>query len=246
MDIHKPKPFHGWREFLAEITVIVTGIVIALGLDQGVEQIHNRVVAREAKQEILQEIAQNRGFMQSRQESQACVSRRLDEIAALLDKAGTGEVTPRPNWIGQPSAWIMGVQRWQAATSAGRTSLLGPEDQFNLANFYAVAADFSASEDREQAAWAQLRALETWRGPLGDAGRVHFATALQQARYELWDTHVDMIIALQMADRLGVKDTRARMFGVTRTPHAICLPITTTREDALRLLSGENDFGQPK
>ena len=49
MDIHKPKPFHGWREFLAEIAVIVTGIVIALGLEQVVEQIHVHSVSHDAR-----------------------------------------------------------------------------------------------------------------------------------------------------------------------------------------------------
>jgi hypothetical protein len=30
MEIHKPKPFHNWREFLAEIVVVVLGVLIAL------------------------------------------------------------------------------------------------------------------------------------------------------------------------------------------------------------------------
>ena len=31
MDIHKPKPWHGVREFLKEIGTIVIGVLIALG-----------------------------------------------------------------------------------------------------------------------------------------------------------------------------------------------------------------------
>ena len=37
MDIHKPKPWRGWPEFLKEIGTIVIGVLIALGAEQGVE-----------------------------------------------------------------------------------------------------------------------------------------------------------------------------------------------------------------
>jgi len=30
MDMHKPKPFHSVREFLAQIVVVVRGVLIAL------------------------------------------------------------------------------------------------------------------------------------------------------------------------------------------------------------------------
>jgi len=33
MDIHKPKPWHGWREFLKEYGIIVLGVLTALGLE---------------------------------------------------------------------------------------------------------------------------------------------------------------------------------------------------------------------
>ena len=31
MDIHKPKPWHGFREFLKEYAIIVVGVLTALG-----------------------------------------------------------------------------------------------------------------------------------------------------------------------------------------------------------------------
>ena len=46
MHIHKAKPLHGLREFMAEIGIIVVGVLIALGLEQAVESLHwNRKVA---------------------------------------------------------------------------------------------------------------------------------------------------------------------------------------------------------
>ena len=42
-------------------------------------------------------------------------------------------------------------------------------------------------QPREQEAWADLRALETWRGPLGPEARIAFAKSLQQAKFLAWD-----------------------------------------------------------
>ena len=46
MDVHKPKPIHGWRDLVKEIGVIVIGVAIALAGEQGVEWLHWRVRLR--------------------------------------------------------------------------------------------------------------------------------------------------------------------------------------------------------
>ncbi len=38
MDIHKPRPWCGWREFANEVAVIVPGVPIALGAEPAVEE----------------------------------------------------------------------------------------------------------------------------------------------------------------------------------------------------------------
>jgi hypothetical protein len=40
MDIHKPKPWNGVREFLKEYLIIVVGVLTALGAEQVVENVH--------------------------------------------------------------------------------------------------------------------------------------------------------------------------------------------------------------
>ena len=37
MHLHMPKPLHGWREFIHEFTIVVLGVLIALGANQMVE-----------------------------------------------------------------------------------------------------------------------------------------------------------------------------------------------------------------
>jgi hypothetical protein len=105
-----------------------------------------------------------------------------------------------------------------------------------------------AAEEREQDAWAQLRGLESWTGPLGAAGRVHFMSALQAARLELWETGIGARVAFQRANTLDVgKFSAGTMIEGYAIPHAVCLPIDTPRDEALKILAGKNSIGgQPK
>ena len=52
MDIHKPKPWHGVREFLKEYVIIVVGVLTALGAEQGVEWLHWRHLAEKAEVDL--------------------------------------------------------------------------------------------------------------------------------------------------------------------------------------------------
>lgn len=249
MDIHKPKPVHNWQELLSEVGVVVIGIVIALSLEEGLRALHDRGIASEARDAVKEEIRQNLSFMSGRLETQPCVERRLDEVGSILEASREGELRSRPNWVSQPSVYFLSNQRWQAAAGSGRVSLLTTDEQGSLGVFSVINTRFNDAEAREQAAWSQLRGLETWQGPLGSDGRVHFTAALQDARYELWETRITIGLALRLAEKLGIKpDMARRMDGKYVIPHAICLPVSTPREQALTILSqdGSPSWGQPK
>jgi hypothetical protein len=248
MHFHIPKPLHGWREFLGEVGIIVLGVLIALGLEQIASAVHDRTNEHYARQAVYAEIKQNLSYMKARMMTQGCVDRRLDEIGALLTKAGDGALSPQPKWIGQPAIWFNSDERWQAATASGRSSLFSPDEQSRLASIYIATKQFVSAEEQEQDAWAQLRGLESWSGPLGSAGRVHFISALQAGRLELWETAIVAKIAFQRAKALGLGDyTPKAMLEGYALPHAVCLPIDTPRERALEILKGNSGIGgQPK
>ena len=248
MHVHLPKPLHGWREFAGEVGIIVLGVLIAIGVEQVASAVHDRASEREAQQAVYAEIKQNLSYMKARMGTQGCIERRLDEIGSLLVKAGDGALSPQPRWIGQPAIWYNSDERWQAATASGRASLFSADEQSRLAGIYVATKQFVSAEAREQDAWAQLRGLESWSGPLGSAGRVHFISALQAARMELWATGVGAKIAFQRAKDLGLGDfTPKAMLEGYALPHAVCLPIDTPRDRALRILSGNSGLGgQPR
>ena len=248
MHFHLPKPLHGWREFAGEVGIIVLGVFIAISLEQIASAVHDRSSKREAHQAVYAEVKQNLSFMRARMATQGCVERRLDEIGTLLARAGDGALSPQPKWIGQPAIWWNLDERWQAATGSGRASLFSPDEQSRLAGVYVETKQFVGAEEREQDAWAQLRGLENWNGSLGPAGRVHFLTALQSARLELWETGTIARVAFERAKALGLGDFRARtMIEGYALPHAVCLPIDTPRARALQLLGSNSSIGgQPK
>ncbi len=125
MDIHKPKPWHGLREFLKEYAIIVVGVLTALAAEQGVEALRERHNAAEARENIKDELATD---LANREQIQTCIEQRLDEVEAAI----VASRKPRfvePTWVGRPQFWPMFEAKWQAATSAGRATLLSPDEQ---------------------------------------------------------------------------------------------------------------------
>ena len=85
MDIHKPKPWHGLREFLKEYLIIVIGVLTALAAEQGVEWLRwqeKLVWAEEAlkrDQSLLADVASERVAVGH------CLSDRLDQLKARAE-----------------------------------------------------------------------------------------------------------------------------------------------------------------
>jgi len=233
-----PKPLHGWREFVGEVGIIVIGVLIALGAGQVVESFHDRQVAEEARENVRAEAALDVGFIQSRLAAQPCIERRLAELSEILGKAGAGSLQPQPTWIARPPTVPFFTARWQAATASGRNSLFPAKEQEQFGMLYQIFGRYNDYQPREQEVWADLRALETWKGPLGPEARVAFAKSLQQAKYLAWDLNYAGTYALRTGAAMGLLSKQLR-----GEPDAICYPITTALADALRRLNGP--LGEP-
>lgn len=238
MHFHLPKPLHGWREFAGEVGIIVLGVLIALGFEQVVQSIHDRNMAAEARQNVRDEAALNLGALRDRLDVQYCIERRLEELSHILSAAGDGPLQPQPSWIGLPPTWPFFHARWEAATASGRNSLFPFDEQQRFAQLYEVFGRYDDYQAPEQAAWSQLRALETWHGPLGAEARLSFVNALQQAKYFAWDLNYAGTFAVRNGNAMGLLPPRSKP-----EVHSICIPIITSRTDALRQLN--SPFGAP-
>jgi hypothetical protein len=118
MDIHKPKPWHGLREFLKEYLIIVIGVLTALAAEQLAEQLRWQRAVEEARASIHQEIAFNGGFFAERARGRPCVAEvlgRLDSAISAAEATGHSEAVP-----GLPTALSAQISdaQWQAARAA--------------------------------------------------------------------------------------------------------------------------------
>jgi len=241
MEVHRPKhPFHGFRDFLKEVGIIVLGVLIALAAEQTVEKLHERAIASDARETIRAEARLDLGFMRDdRVLEQTCIDHRLDQIGALLTRAHDGALDPPPSWIGRPTTDPMFMERWRSALASGRTSLLSAAEQEHYGLLYGLFERYDQHEAHEQQIWADLRALENWQGPLGAPARLAFAQSLKEARYEAWDMRFTATLALRAGADLGIEPAPSTE---TKTV-PVCLPIDLSRADALRQLNAP--LGEP-
>jgi hypothetical protein len=129
MDIHKPKPWHGLREFLKEYLIIVIGVLTALGAEQAAEAAHWSHSVREAKASIHDELAMASVFAEERLARRACVDAYLDGLAAAV-AASPAQWEPRSfDYCGLPHrAVYTGIWRpwptevWQTIEAGGAVS----------------------------------------------------------------------------------------------------------------------------
>lgn len=91
VEIHKPKPFHNWREFAGEVGIIVLGVLIALSAEQFVESLHWR-----HKIEAVQEAVHNELVNDDLPQAYArvviahCLSEQLNNLRMLAKPGSDG------------------------------------------------------------------------------------------------------------------------------------------------------------
>jgi hypothetical protein len=133
MDIHKPKPWHGVREFLKEIGTIVIGVLIALGAEQTVEWLHRQQEVAEAREALKEEMTRDLTWMQINIEETPCLQARLDRVAAWINGG------PRPPFDAGSLANLESSTWDEARTSAVPHMPL--KERIAYDQFYAWVAD---------------------------------------------------------------------------------------------------------
>ncbi|HEX3367670.1 hypothetical protein [Phenylobacterium sp.] len=222
MDIHKPKPWHGVREFLKEYIIIVVGVLTALGAEQTVEALHERGLAREAREAIDAEVQDNVNRIAYRQAQQPCIDKRLQEITGLLADWADGKPPPRALFLGDPGDPPMVQQRWQANLNSGRFNRQTEAEQSKQAAFYTQLAILQDMESREHYVWSELRTLELGPRVLRPDLRPNLVASLQAARSDASDIRQLGQDILASAARAG---HTPKPFGVTAILGTTCQPL---------------------
>ena len=201
MEIHKPKPWHGLREFLKEYGIIVLGVLTALALEQVVETLHERTIASEAREAVRAEVRENLWWLRKRESLEPCIRERLGELADVLARARRGEAFPAVGHIGDVSHEKITELRWQTNAQSGRASLFSGEEQRLMGEMYFTTDQFVEAQAREDDIWSRLHAIQG-ENRLGPQDIHDLAVQLAQARWENARVLLTIQRARQWADRM--------------------------------------------
>jgi hypothetical protein len=130
MDIHKPKPWHGVREFLKEYLIIVIGVLTALGGEAVVQGLHVQSEVREARAAIHAEMRADLRKLVLQQRDYACYASRMAAVAAWA----RGEAPKPATGIG-PFLGGLGSNAWDTAKT-GAVPHMALEERLALGDFY--------------------------------------------------------------------------------------------------------------
>jgi hypothetical protein len=166
MDIHKPKPWHGVREFLKEYAIIVIGVLTALAAEQAAETLRwmERVDAAESR--LKRELGGAYVTTLERSMIVPCLDRRLTALKTAL-LSGEGAWTPLPPMHGRSQGYkaffvpnrISDDQAWRSAVADGTAAHIPPAEYALYARAYSVAGVFAASAADEVVEVATLNLL---------------------------------------------------------------------------------------
>jgi hypothetical protein len=160
MDIHKPKPWHGVREFLKEYVIIVVGVLTALGAEQAVEWLHWRHEISAGREHLREEIRFDERVYAHRVDVASCVQKNLTALKVVIAGLRSDKQAALvPEFI-SPENGPVRHEIWNSL-SAAQVLVHFPKDELQrYGQFYQAREDDEYFMDRESRAWRQLHLLE--------------------------------------------------------------------------------------
>ena len=181
MDIHKPKPWHGVREFLKEYLIIVVGVLTALGGEQAVEALHGMHQARAGEAELRIAFLREVDNAAVRQAQDACVTRRLAALSAILRQAETTGRLPPIAAVGHPAFTPWTVGAWGALVADQTISHLPRHKALDYTGIVQTTVYLSGLSDREEDQWTVLDSMAGPGRRLSDVEAQALRTTLAMA-----------------------------------------------------------------
>jgi len=106
MEIHKPKPWHGAREFLKEYLIIVVGVLTALAAEAGVEWLHWRHLAEQHDADLRAGAYTIAANALQRMAIDGCVTDELRQTAEALRRPGSAWTGLKPDATGRVADYL--------------------------------------------------------------------------------------------------------------------------------------------
>jgi hypothetical protein len=159
MEVHLPKPLHGWREFAGEVGIIVLGVLIALGAEQFVEALHWRHEVHDTREAIDAELSRDLAALQFRLDQRACVAQRAAELDRWSREIGSGHHLRLKKPVDQPIYFAIRTAVWDSTTGEVM-SRMPLEAKLNYAALYSSMKSFEELLRDEADQWTIVVSYE--------------------------------------------------------------------------------------
>jgi hypothetical protein len=219
MDIHKPKPWHSFREFLKEYVIIVVGVLTALAGEAVVEWTNRAEEVREARASIHNEIAVNAAIAAYGIDEENCLTPRLRAYDAWARNGG-----PRPpehSMLTIPLRW----STWDTVKT-GAVTHMPLKERLALADFYGWVTNYQGALERERDASMEIHAIYA-RGKLDGVAAGRMLEAVKRADNLSGVRTSNARLIIDSAAALGVKPKAPAGVSTTRLRDALaqaCAP----------------------
>jgi hypothetical protein len=184
MDIHKPKPWHGWREFLKEYLIIVVGILTALAGEQLVEKIHWAHLAEDARVALKPNETKLLHDAAEREAQSRCLAAEFRLMQLVLDRgAATGWLESVPA-VRNPTRQAWTLSAYEGVASGQVLPHFPTAERNAVTSMYRWTVYMQANRELEVRDWSLLRTLEAPRRRASDAELGNLRAALSEAMYQ--------------------------------------------------------------
>jgi hypothetical protein len=153
MDIHKPKPWHGVREFLKEYAIIVVGVLTALGAEQAVEWAHRQQEVAETREALKAEIDLDLRVALSGEMEDRCWLELLDRRAAWAKGLGAKSAADAPGRGGGFGMFY--ATTWDVAKSSA-VAHMPLAERTAYARFYTLVANQNSLVEHQREAQGRM------------------------------------------------------------------------------------------
>lgn len=182
MRLRMPKPLHGWRAFVGEVSIIVLGVLIALAFGAIVDDFKWRIAVSEARTQLRYEVGLNLAFLDNRILGQRCVKRRLNELAVVITRASKTGRLPPLGGIGRAEVYTWPTSVWETEIAAQTMTHFPSGQSAAISRAYRLISFVHQSNDAEAAAWLTLSAMTGPGRPVDAASLSRLIEALGVAR----------------------------------------------------------------
>jgi hypothetical protein len=206
MDIHKPKAWHGAREFLKEFGTIVLGVLVALGAEQAVERLEWAHKAGLAEDLIRAEISGDDGpQVYFRIAFARCQTEEIAQLRGLVEDDAARDIIVQRTRLLKGMYYTWDSAAYTAADSSGVLVHLPRDRLSDISQFYELMPSLNGYSEREATSLAHLHALSAKGGAISESERLNLLTGLEELSNDIVWIRDDALNAAGAMYRAGFK-----------------------------------------